>query len=394
VKSLGRRWLLGAREAGPEWGERDTWLYLAYGVASLVWRILIVITLMAASALLFQGGGLLFAVTGLLFWIVPMIGALVKYLGGGPGGGARPWAAAWRCGVFAAVLLVAGLFPFRLNITTPGVVGHEDEAILRAEGPGFVQAIHVLDGERVEGEALLVTLSNPELENRLDTLAISHRSQDFKRRLARLERSTAEYEAELALLDALRKQYMQQLTYVETLDIRAPHAGRVVAPLLPEMRGRFMRTGEEILRIVDPSAIKVAVAVSQDDINAFRRQIDLPVKVYVEGRGVVIPGRLHRISGRASTGMENPALTTLAGGPLAVKPRGSAGGGKKEEAYELVQPYFWGDIRLDGEAARELRAGERVRIKFRSAEGRSLAERARTRFLRFIDHVFASTATA
>jgi len=34
-----------------------------------------------------------------------------------------------------------------------------------------------------------------------------------------------------------------------------------------------------------------------------------------------------------------------------------------------------------------------VRVKFRSDEGRNLVERARARFTRFIDHVFASTAT-
>jgi putative peptide zinc metalloprotease protein len=396
VGSLGRRWLLGVPSAPVAWGEADTWLRLVYGIASLVWRVLIVLTLIAAAALLFKGGGLLFALTGLLFWIVPMVSSFVKSLGGkrGQAGGPGVWAAAWRCGLFAAVLLAIGLVPFRLNITTPGLVRHEGEAILRAEGPGFVQTVHTRDGATAEAGALLVTLHNPELEMRLDALAVDHRRQDFKRRLALVQRTTAEYEAEVALLDALRKQYLQQLDYVQTLDVQAPRAGRVQAPYLEKMQGRFVRTGDELLRVVDPAAVEVVIPIAQDDIEAFRRQLGGEVEVYFPGRNTVWSGHLHRISGRADTALENPALTTLAGGPLAVKPRTAGGGEKNGPAHELVQPYFWGDIRLPQEIAAQLRAGERVRVKFLGKQSRSLAERARGRFIRFIDHVFASTATA
>ena len=70
------------------------------------------------------------------------------------------------------------------------------------------------------------------------------------------------------------------------------------------------------------------------------------------------------------------------------------GSSKKDGQYELVQPYFSGEIRLEDEHAQPLRPGERVRIKFRSEEGRSFGARARARFLRFVDHVFASTASS
>jgi hypothetical protein len=146
--------------------------------------------------------------------------------------------------------------------------------------------------------------------------------------------------------------------------------------------------------VVDPAAVEVVIPIAQDDIEAFRRQLGGEVEVYFPGRNTVWSGHLHRISGRADTALENPALTTLAGGPLAVKPRTAGGGEKNGPAHELVQPYFWGDIRLPQEIAAQLRAGERVRVKFLGKQSRSLAERARGRFIRFIDHVFASTATA
>lgn len=393
VKALAKRWLLGTADPAPPWGEWDTWISLAYGVASMIWRILVVITLLAAAALLLKGGGLVFAVIGLLFWLVPMIQGIGSSFSEG---GLQPrwWIAGLRCGLLAVALILLCVFPFRSNITTPGLVRFAGESILRAEGPGFVTGIHTRDGAEAEAGAPLVTLSNPELENRLDALAISHKRQDFKRRMALLEHSTAEYEAEVALLDALRKQYLQQLKYVETLDVIAPRAGWVLAPHLTDMRGHYVRTGEEILRVVDPASVEAVIPISQDDVDAFRRHLDQPVEVYVEGRLVTWKGRLHRISGRASNSMDHQALTTLAGGPLAVKPGDSSADKKEGGGYELVQPYFWGDIALSEPQAKELQAGERVRIKFRSEQGRSIAERAKARFLRFVDHVFASTATA
>lgn len=394
VKSLARRWLLGAREVAPEWREADTWLHLAYGVASVIWRVAVIVTLLAAAALLFKGGGLVFAVVGLLFWLGPLATALARSLFGGRGHEpVRWWAAGWRCGLLAAVLAGLCLYPFRVNVTAPGVVRYADEAILRAEGPGFVTGIRVQDGAPVDEGEPLVMLGNAELENGLERLAIDHRRQDFKRRLALLERSAGEYEAELALLDALRQQYLQQLRYVETLDILAPRSGRVDAPRLERMRDRFVQAGDEIMRVVDPSSVEVVIPVGQDDVEAFRRHAGRPVRVHVEGRAGTWDGSLRRISGRASVALEHPALTALAGGPLAVKPGGSAAAGR-DGGYELVQACFWGDISLAEPMPPGLRAGERVRIKFRGEEGRSLGARAKDRLIRFVDHVFASTATA
>lgn len=397
VKALARRWLLGTKEAPTPWREGDTWLCLAYGVSSLVWRVLIIVTLLAAAALLLKGGGLVFALVGLAFWLYPILKGFFTSLTDRRGG-REPvnfWSAGLRCGLVAAALATLLLFPFRLAVTAPGVVRHEGEAILRAEGPGFVHEVLTRDDAPTEAGALLVRLANPALENQLAALATSHRRQDYKRRIALLERSAAEYEAEVALLDALRSQYLQQLQFVETLDIVAPRAGRVVAPGLSDRTGRYLRTGDEILRVVDPDAIEILVPVSQDDVDAFRRQVGQPVSIFVEGRLAIIEGRLHRIGGRAGTEIEHEALTSLAGGPLPVKQRDSTLNDPARPAggHELARPYFWGEIRLPSTGGPALRPGERVRVKFTGEEAGGLGKRAFSRVQDFMDHVFASTAS-
>lgn len=399
VTTLAKKWLLGMKElAAPVWRDLDTWIWLAYGLASVVWRVLVFVSLLVGASVLFRGGGLLLAVIAFLFWLVPLLFSLGGFFKKGkPGERARVWPAVWRCGTLAAVLIVVGIFPFRVDIKTPGVVEAAGEVILRAEGPGFVTGIHVRDGALVQKDQPLVTLENPELELKLRTLGITHDRQDLKRRIFRMDKPVAEYEAEVAMLDSLRKQYLEQLDYVETLDITATRAGRVVAPQLPRMRDRYMRTGEEILRIVDPAAGEILIPISQDDVDYFRRHIGKSVQVYLEGRGSTGEGRLLRISGRAVTSVEHPALTTLAGGPLAVKPRGASKEGKgdgKNDAYELAQPYFWGTINLPENATEGIRAGERVRVKFRSERVQSIGSRVRDRLVRFLDHVFAKAESA
>ncbi len=400
VTTLAKKWLLGMKDfAAPVWSELDTWLWLVYGLASLVWRVLIFVSLLVGASVLFRGGGLVLAVIAFLFWLLPLLFALGGFFKKGkPGERARVWPAVWRCGLLTVVLVAVGVFPFRVDIKTPGVVEAAGELILRAEGPGFVTGIHTRDGALVKKGAPLVTLENSELEIKLQTLGITHGRQDLKRRLFRMDKPVAEYEAEVALLDSLRKQYLEQLDYVETLDITATRDGRVVAPQLPKMRGRYVRTGEELLRLVDPSAGEILVPISQDDVDYFRRHLGKPVQVYIEGRGITGEGRLLRISGRAVTSVDHPALTTLAGGPLAVKPRGTAkdgkGSGGKGDSYELVQPYFWGAINLPENAADGIRAGERVRVKFRSERVQSIGSRVRDHIVRFLDHVFATAEAA
>ena len=399
IATLAKKWLLGIKNlAAPVWGEFDTWLWLVYGLASLVWRVLIFVSLLVAASVLFRGGGLVLAVVSFLFWLLPLIFAVGGFFKKDkPGEQARVWPAVWRCGLLAVVLVGVGIFPFRVDIKTPGVVEAAGESILRAEGPGFVTGIHTRDGALVQSGDPLITLENPELELQLQTLGLTHGRQDFKRRLFRMDRPVAEYEAEMALLDSLRKQYLEQLDYVETLDVTATRAGRVVAPQLPETRGRYVRTGEELLRLVDPTAGEILVPISQDDVDYFRRHIGQTVQVYIEGRSLTGEGRLLRISGRAVTSVDHPALTTLAGGPLAVKPRGTAKDGKgggESSSYELVQPYFYGAIKLPENAADGIRSGERVRVKFRSERVQSIGSRVRDRFVRFLDHVFASAEAA
>lgn len=395
IRKLAKRWILGVKNLSPvDWKLRETWIYLIYGIASVIWRLFIVITLLIAASMLFKGGGLLFAVIGFLFWIGPMTIGFLRYIwyGNDHEKPAR-FQAILRCCMLIAALFLIAYIPMGVTIRAPGLVQFSEQIILRAECPGFVQGIHVLDGMRVEQDQLLVTLSNEAAESQLEKLAIRYERQDLKTRLTHTVKQFAEYEAEEDALFALRKQYHDQLRYVSTLDVVAPKDGRVIAPLLPYMRSRFVNTGDEILRIAKPYAGEIVVPVSQQDIDYFHRHTGNPVAVRISGRGRTMQGTLRSLNARASTQIEYPQLTTLGGGPLSVKAQDSSRSDSQSANHELVTPVFWAyvDVMVDPDVS-PLHAGEPAHIKFHSQESRTLGYRVYAKISHFFDWAFSRAA--
>ncbi len=391
IKLLAKHWLLGVRGLKqPDWHLRETWIYLFYGLASLLWRVFIVFTLLIAASFLFKGGGLLLAVIGFFFWIIPIVSGLYRYMKDGHGQ-ERPIlsTALFRCGLLVLLCVLLAWIPLRVQIRAPGLLQFSDQVVLRADCPGFINGIHVLDGMDVEEGALLVSLNNELAENQLDKLAKRYEKQALKTRLAHLHRQFAEYAAEKDSLQALYKQFQDQRVFVESLDIRAPHAGRVVGPWLPLMRERYVNTGDEILRLAKPYAGEVAIPVSQHDIDSFRRHVGQPVSVRIRGRRLVLEGNLRRVTARASTQIDYPALTSLGGGPLAVKQKDSSLS-PDDAGSELVTPLFWAlvDISENRDFPLSLRAGERADIRFRSNESRSIGYLTYAQWTRFFNWVF------
>lgn len=393
IRKLSKRWILGVKTLSPtNWKLRESWIYLTYGIASLFWRIFIITTLLIAASLLFRGGGLLFAVIGFVFWVGPMTIAFCRYLWfGNDHEKPNRLHAISRCLLIGCGLFLITLIPIGMTIRSPALVQFSEQVILRTECPGFITGIHVRDGMSVEKGQLLVTLSNEAVESQLEKMAIRYERQSLKTKLTHVVRQFAEYEAEGDALEALRVQYQEQAKYVETLDVVAPKTGKVIAPWLPAMRGRFLNTGDEILRVAQPYAGEIVVPVSQNDIDYFRRHVGKPVTVRINGRLRVQKGILRSLNARATTQIEHPSLTTLGGGPLSVRVSDTGHQNNQSSGHELVTPVFWAyvDLQQNSPHAQPLYSGERARIKFHSDESRTLGYLIYAKITHFFDWVFA-----
>ncbi|MCA9263995.1 MAG: hypothetical protein KDA60_09120, partial [Planctomycetales bacterium] len=157
-----------------------------YGWSAVVWRIVVCASLSIVAGALWAGAG-----------IVLVGGALVGWLGMPAYLVMREVWRRWqedRVSLVRAggVLVLVGSTgwamllwtPNPLAITAPGVVEFEELKIVRSATPGFVDTIHVEDGEWVAAGTPLITLRNDEVTNRRRDLELEIEQARIQERIA------------------------------------------------------------------------------------------------------------------------------------------------------------------------------------------------------------------
>jgi putative peptide zinc metalloprotease protein len=360
--------LLGGRPRRPSaLRTREDWLVAIYGAAAQVWQVVVLVGLLAGASAALRGGGLLLAALAAVTWIALPVG---KFFGSlVTSGGSGHWLrVGTRVALLAGLLALVLFLPFHRSVTSAGVVELADTQTLRAECPGFISKIHVQDGETVAEGQLLLELANNEAQATLEKSRIDLEQQELRARLAYQRGAVAEFQAEQAKAESLRTTVKEHESYVATLQIRAPMAGRVTGRQLALMQGAFAEAGSELCRIGRGSGSDVRMAVAQADEPHLRAAVEHPLHVKIEGRSGVLDATLKRVEARATRELIHPALTAMAGGPLALRRSEEAGTAgsptSRGPEYELAEPFFAATARLT--TTEPLGIGETARVKFRS----------------------------
>ena len=237
---------------------------------------------------------------------------------------------------------------------------------------GFVEKIHVSDGDAVGEDQLLVELRNDEATSNLARSRIDLAQQELRSRVAYASGDVAAFQAEKSKVESLKTAVANHESFVATLQIRAPFAGRVTNRELAQMAGTFLKAGDEIVQLGRADGSEVKIAVSEEQEPHFRNAVEQPVRVRIAGRSGDFPATLTRVEARASRSLGHPALTALAGGPLALRRADSESPGDENQTaqFELARPHFTAVARLN--AAAGFSIGEMARVKFRSTRSVTL----------------------
>ncbi len=374
--------LLGAKKLRPSLPDsREEWIIALYGVAAWLWQMLVLAGLLLGASVLLKGGGLLLAAVASLVWVVLPLAMFVRQIAGlarSGVGGMLPLVS--RLLLLGTAFGLAVFFPYRKTVVAPGVVEFADTRILRAECPGFVEMLHVNDGDTVAAGALLAELRNDETTSALARSGRNVQAQEQRARQAYARDDAAAYQTELAKLDGLKKAHAENKAYAATLQLHAPIAGRISGRQLAQMRGSFVQSGSEILRIGEVRGRELKVAIAQEAEPHFRSAIGQTVAVRIDGRGTELSAVLKNFAGEASRSLPHPALTAPADGPLPV--RRAEGGSQESAKYELADPHFTATVVLPPAAA-DFADGELARVKFHSTQSVTLFNEARSRFIRW-----------
>jgi putative peptide zinc metalloprotease protein len=393
LATRGRRWVQGAgawllcggRSLRPGWPQsREEWCVAIYGGLALGWQSLALAGLLVGASVLFRGGGLLLAIVAAVWWIgVPLFRWLQELQRSLMVESGRGLAVAFRV---ALMVLLAGaicVMPFHRTVSSAGVVELADTTILRAECPGFIVATHVRDGDLVEAGQLLFELRNDDALAELERARLNLAGQELRTRLSFSRRDLSEAQAGEAKAEALRKAVANHERYVATLQIRAPFAGRITDRNLGQLRDTYLRSGEMIAHLGRADGVDVKIALDQEAEPHFRASAAAPLLVRVEGMGAVFAATLTRVEARATRELIDPALTALAGGPLALRRVEEAPShGNRSGEYELAEPHFVAIARLA--TVPFLRDGQIARVKLRSTRAVNLWELAQGRFAHWL----------
>jgi putative peptide zinc metalloprotease protein len=354
VRQLGTRLFLGHRASRMAWRGWRGWVVRVYGLAALVWRLVVCGSLFTAAVALWRGPGLLLGIAGIAGWLGrPGLGILRALH--------RSWleaplqvvrAGCVSAGAVALVGAALAWVPWPAPVAAPVIVEYGDLSVVRNESAGFIARIHVRDGQSVVAGQLLLELRNDDLtlEQRELQSQVAQAAAIHDRALN--ERNATQARVALRNQQALQERLQEKQRQCAALQVRAPVAGRVLARDLRNSLATYVEAGTELAVISDERRKQLHVSIADDQVDAVTPFLGESVRVRCQ-YGTAFQGTLSRIEPRASRDLTHPALSAAAGGPLAVTES------TDKVECQLVTPRFRGVITLAPDKCDQLFCGQR-----------------------------------
>ncbi len=350
--------LFGVRSTLPVSLGRAAWLLRTYGIAAMLWRVTICVSLLIAGSVLFHGAGVLLSLPGTIAWFgVPAWHGL------------KTWRRIWLSSPVRAIrgiaivgtaagVIATALFglPFPVGAAAPGIVELPEGSAVRAGADGFIRTVHVTDGEVVEPGALLLELENQRIRADYADVVLQVQQETI-----RLQAALKEHQAGLANvargnLASLKVRLDEAARQVAMLEVRATTGGRVAARDLAVRRDSYVREGDELLTIDAGQPRELRVSINQDDFPIAQSKVGRSLAVRIGTRDR-IEGVLKRLNPRASRRLPAEALAATAGGSLPVVQSQPAD--HDASPQRLTNERFDAIVQLPAESALSLRRGER-----------------------------------
>ena len=295
-------------------------LWLAfYGVASKVYRLFVTWAILLFIAGQFLLLGVLLAAVGVVTWLLAPIFQLVRYLAASPRlGRQRRRAVLVSAGVVGGLLGLLFFAPTANHFRAPGILEAAEHTTVSTQTSGLLVELLAEAGSDVVKDQPLLRMENSELDWQL----IAVKAQLAESRAMR-ERALQESAADLEPIDSRMAAVEQQLARLQeelaSLIVRAPHAGRWIAPELASYRGTSLPRGMELGMLVNPQSYRFSAVVSQEDTSRLFDAKTHRAEVRLHGQaGTPLVVTEQQIIPAEQRRLPSAALGWLAGGEVAV----------------------------------------------------------------------------
>jgi putative peptide zinc metalloprotease protein len=168
----------------------------------------------------------------------------------------------WLSGSALALLVLGALVPWPIAISGPLVVVPALGVPLTAPDSGIVENVRVSEGSSVMAGMPLLRIRNLELEREM----VTHRRVADSLGLRASQARARNQAAELSLIEAALSVEQAQLAglaeRLAALQVRALVDGVVVSARPEELAGRWVSSGEVVLRLGRPDSVEVRIALA------------------------------------------------------------------------------------------------------------------------------------
>lgn len=175
-------------------------------------------------------------------------------------------AARLRNGALVSLLIGAGFVPLPTTVSLPAEVGSTGLRTLTAPVAGVLEEALVANGDQVTLGAPLARFDARQVELSLVQTQAEYADALARRDSARVARDAAEVALQDIELARITAQIARLADQRDSAELRAPITGVVAAPELEARVGSFFFLGGEVLRIADPSALRLDVQIPQTEI--------------------------------------------------------------------------------------------------------------------------------
>jgi len=360
VLSLVQRFLFGHTGGAPVIVGRQRWLLLTYGVLALGWRLLVSLSLLIMASVLYHGAGLTIAALGVCIWFGGPLWRSLSSLG-------RLWLQhperlfrAAVAGGAVLMVLIAGLYglPSPVVATSPGVVDFTHGEVIRSATSGFVETVHVVNGQNVVEGELLISLRNDDVQTQFNDLEKQLAQEVLRLQTASSEHNSGALNVSQGNLESLSMQLDECRKRLDGLQIRASRVGQVVGRNLHSLKGTFATAGMELLTIGRNDHKEFQLSLSQRDLTLAASLVGQPVRVRI-GTHSAVTATLLRVNPRASRAIPHPAMAATNGGPLAVAENHDNANSGADKRLQLTEHRFTAVVQLPPQQADEFFSGER-----------------------------------
>lgn len=236
-----------------------------FSVTSNIYRVFVFAAILVFVADQFLILGVLMAVMCVISWVFIPLGKLVVYLASSPKlERTRPRALMVVGAIMAALVLLLNVIPFPHRFRAPGVVQAVQHTVVVPATGGIITQVLTPNGSLVEAGQPLFQLTDRELELQIQS-AEAELAQSRAMELRALEKATADLKPIASRIQAVTDLLKMLHERREALIVRAPHAGRWIAPDLSNLTGSWLVRGSPTGEVINEDGTFFTAIVSQDE---------------------------------------------------------------------------------------------------------------------------------